>query len=130
MRFYDVNSGSISIDGVDIKNIHRDSLHSNFGMVLQDTWLFASTIRDNIAYGKPEATDEEIIAAAKAANAHRLSTIRESDIILVMDNGNVVESGTHDELLRKGNYYAKLYNSQFTFDFVLKTDLASFQNSF
>ncbi|MDP4178401.1 MAG: ABC transporter ATP-binding protein [Bacillota bacterium] len=207
MKFYDVNSGSISIDGVDIKDIRRDSLCSNFGMVLQDTWLFAGTISDNIAYGKPEATDEEIIAAAKAANAHsfikhlsegystlisddgenlsqgqkqlltiarvmlvnppmlildeatsnidtmteiriqkaflkmiegrtsfviahRLSTIRESDIILVMDNGNVVESGTHDELLRKGNYYAKLYNSQFTSELVSKTDLASFQNSF
>lgn len=190
MRFYDVNSGSISINGTDIKNITRDSLRRNFGMVLQDTWLFAGTIRDNIAYGKPDATDEEVIAAAKAADAHsfirrlpkgyntlitdagenlsqgqkqlltiarvmlvdppmlildeatsnidtrteiriqkafmkmiegrtsfviahRLSTIRESDLILVMDNGNVVESGTHDELLKRGGYYEKLYNSQF-----------------
>lgn len=190
MRFYDVNSGSISIDGIDVRNIKRDSLRCNFGMVLQDTWLFSGTIRDNIAYGKPHASDEEIIAAAKACNAHsfirrlpdgyntlisdagenlsegqkqlltiarvmlvnppmlildeatsnidtrteihiqkaflkmiegrtsfiiahRLSTIRESDLILVMDNGNIVESGTHDQLLEKGGYYEKLYNSQF-----------------
>lgn len=70
MRFYDVDSGSISIDGVNINDMSRDSLRTNFGMVLQDTWLFSGTIRDNIAYGKPEATDEEVIAAATAANAH------------------------------------------------------------
>jgi ATP-binding cassette subfamily B protein len=70
MRFYDVDRGSIKIDGVDIKTITRDSLRRNFGMVLQDTWLFGGTIRDNIAYGKPGATEEEVIAAAKAANAH------------------------------------------------------------
>ena len=190
MRFYDVNSGSISVDGIDIRDIKRDSLRCNFGMVLQDTWLFSGTIRDNIAYGKPDAPDEEIIAAAKACDAHsfirrlpdgyntlisdagenlsqgqrqlltiarvmlvnppmlildeatsnidtrteihiqkaflkmiegrtcfiiahRLSTIRESDLILVMENGNIVESGTHDQLLKKGGYYEKLYNSQF-----------------
>lgn len=190
MRFYDVNSGYIAVDGIDIRNITRNSLRSKFGMVLQDTWLFAGSIRDNIAYGKPDATEEEIIAAAKAADAHsfirrlpngyntlitdtgenlsqgqkqlltiarvmlvdppmlildeatsnidtrteihiqkaflkmiegrtsfviahRLSTIREADLILVMDNGNIVESGTHYELLKKGGYYEKLYNSQF-----------------
>lgn len=190
MRFYDVDGGSIKIDGVDIKTITRDSLRRNFGMVLQDTWLFGGTIRENIAYGKPDATEEEIIAAAKAANAHsfikrlpegydtkisgsgdnlsqgqkqlltiarvmlvdppmlildeatssidtltevriqkaflkmiagrtsfviahRLSTIRESDLILFMKDGDIVESGTHDELLASGGYYARLYNSQF-----------------
>lgn len=190
MRFYDVNSGHISVDGIDIRNISRNSLRCNFGMVLQDTWLFAGTIRDNIAYGKPDATEEEVIAAAKAADAHgfirrlpngyntliadtgenlsqgqrqlltiarvmlvdppmlildeatsnidtrteihiqkaflkmvegrtsfviahRLSTIREADLILVMDNGNIVESGTHNQLLKKGGYYERLYNSQF-----------------
>jgi ATP-binding cassette subfamily B protein len=190
MRFYDVDSGSIKIDGVDIKTITRDSLRRNFGMVLQDTWLFGGTIRDNIAYGKPDATGEEVITAAKAANAHsfikrlpegydtkisgsgdnlsqgqkqlltiarvmlvdppmlildeatssidtlteariqkaflkmiagrtsfviahRLSTIRESDLILFMKDGDIVESGTHDQLLASGGYYARLYNSQF-----------------
>ncbi|WP_054941012.1 ABC transporter ATP-binding protein [Paenibacillus ihuae] len=190
MRFYDVDSGSIRIDGVDIRTITRDSLRQNFGMVLQDTWLFGGSIRDNIAYGKPEATEDEVIAAAKAANAHsfikrlpegyatkisgsgdnlsqgqkqlltiarvmlvdppmlildeatssidtlteiriqkaflkmisgrtsfviahRLSTIRESDIILYMKDGDIVESGTHEELLASGGHYAKLYNSQF-----------------
>lgn len=190
MRFYDVDKGSIKIDGVDIKTITRDSLRRNFGMVLQDTWLFGGTIRENIAYGKPEATEEEVIAAAKAANAHsfikrlpegydtkisgsgdnlsqgqkqlltiarvmlvdppmlildeatssidtltevriqkaflkmiagrtsfviahRLSTIRESDLILFMKDGDIVESGTHDQLLASGGYYARLYNSQF-----------------
>lgn len=190
MRFYDVDQGSIKIDGIDIKMMTRDSLRRNFGMVLQDTWLFGGSIRDNIAYGKPEATDEEVIAAAKAANAHsfikrlpdgydtkisgsgdnlsqgqkqlltiarvmladppmlildeatssidtlteiriqkaflkmisgrtsfviahRLSTIRESDLILFMKDGDIVESGTHDELLANGGFYAKLYNSQF-----------------
>ncbi|MEK3659611.1 ABC transporter ATP-binding protein [Paenibacillus sp. FSL F4-0236] len=190
MRFYDVDRGSIKIDGVDIKTITRDSLRRNFGMVLQDTWLFGGTIRDNIAYGIPGATEEEIIAAAKAANAHsfikrlpegydtkisgsgdnlsqgqkqlltiarvmlvdppmlildeatssidtltevriqkafltmiagrtsfviahRLSTIRESDLILFMKDGDIVESGTHDQLLASGGYYARLYNSQF-----------------
>jgi ATP-binding cassette subfamily B multidrug efflux pump len=190
MRFYDVDGGSIKIDGVDIKSITRDSLRRNFGMVLQETWLYGGSIRDNIAYGKPEATEEEVIAAAKAANAHgfikrlpegydtkisgsgdnlsqgqrqlltiarvmlvdppmlildeatssidtltevriqkafltmisgrtsfviahRLSTIRESDVILYMKDGDIVESGTHDQLLASGGYYARLYNSQF-----------------
>ncbi|MFD1176973.1 ABC transporter ATP-binding protein [Paenibacillus puldeungensis] len=191
MRFYDVDSGSIKIDGTDINDISRDSLRRCFGMVLQDTWLFAGTIRDNIAYGKPEATEDEIIAAAKAADAHsfikrlpngydtlisasgdnlsqgqkqlltiarvmlvdppmlildeatssidtrteiriqkafqrmiqgrtsfviahRLSTVREADLILYMMNGNIVESGTHEQLLRSGGHYAQLYNSQFS----------------
>ena len=190
MRFYDVDAGTITIDGVNIKDINRDSLRRNFGMVLQETWLFDGTIRDNIAYGKSDASDEEVIAAAKAANAHsfikrlpegyntrisgtadslsqgqkqlltiarvmlvdppmlildeatssidtltevriqkaflkmiegrtsfviahRLSTIREADLILFMKDGDVVESGSHDELLQRGGYYAALYNSQF-----------------
>ncbi|WP_151735049.1 ABC transporter ATP-binding protein [Paenibacillus tengchongensis] len=190
MRFYDVDSGAIRLDGIDIREFSRDNLRRNFGMVLQDTWLFGGTIRDNIAYGMPEATEEEVIAAAKAANAHgfikrlpdgyatvisaagdnlsqgqkqlltiarvmladppmlildeatssidtlteiriqkaflamiagrtsfviahRLSTIREADIILFMKDGDIVESGTHKELLAAGGYYARLYNSQF-----------------
>lgn len=192
MRFYDVDSGTITIDGVNIHSMTRDSLRRNFGMVLQDTWLFAGTIRDNIAYGKPDATDEEVIAAAKAANAHsfikrlpdgyatqiaasgdnlsqgqkqlltiarvmlvdppmlildeatssidtrteiriqkaflkmiagrtsfviahRLSTIREADLILYMKNGDIVESGTHEQLLQSGGHYARLYESQFAY---------------
>lgn len=190
MRFYDVNSGRIEVDGNDIRNVTRASLRTNFGMVLQETWLKAGTIRDNICMGKPDATDEEMIAAAKAAHAHgfikrlsngydtvigedggslsqgqkqllciarimlslppmlildeatssidtrteikiqqafsrmmkgrtsfivahRLSTIKESDIILVMKDGNVIEQGKHEELLAKGGFYSNLYNSQF-----------------
>ena len=191
MRFYDVNSGSIQIDGIDIRNMTRKSLRESFGMVLQETWLHAGTIRENIVMGKPDATDDEVIAAAKAAHAHsfikrlpmgydtvitedggslsqgqkqllcitrvmlclppmlildeatssidtrteikisqafhtmmkgrtsfivahRLSTIREADIILVMKDGNIIEQGNHETLLRKeGGFYAKLYNSQF-----------------
>ena len=190
MRFYDVNSGSICVSGTDIRKITRHSLRANYGMVLQDTWLKTGTIRENIIMGKPDATEEEIIAAAKAAHshsfirrlpngydtmitedggnlsqgqkqllcitrvmlclppmlildeatssidtrteihiqkafarmmqgrtsfivAHRLSTIREADIILVMKEGNIVEQGTHEELLSKNGFYAELYNSQF-----------------
>ncbi len=190
MRFYDVNSGNIYIDGNDIYKLSKDSLRKSFGMVLQDTWLFIGTIRENIAYGKPDATSEDIIEAAKAANAHnfikrfpkgyetvltegganlsegqkqlitiarvmlvlpsmlildeatssvdtrtelniqkaflrmmegrtsfiiahRLSTIREADLILVLDNGQIVEQGSHEQLLRKGGFYSKLYNSQY-----------------
>ncbi len=191
MRFYDVNSGAIMIDGKDIRKINKAALRTSFGMVLQDTWLSEGTIRDNIAFGKPDANDEEIIAAAKAAHAHsfirrlpdgyntvigedggalsqgqkqllcisramltlpemlildeatssidtrteiriqkafskmmegrtsfivahRLSTIMSADVILVMKNGNVIEKGTHSELLAKKGFYFELYNSQFS----------------
>ena len=190
MRFYDVNGGSIKVSGTDIRDVTRASLRGSYGMVLQDTWLRAGTVRENIAYGKPDATDEEIVAAAKAAHAdsfirrlpdgydtviaedggnisqgqkqllciarvmlclppmlildeatssidtrtevriqaafarmmqgrtsfivaHRLSTIREADVILVMKDGHIVEQGSHDELLAQNGFYAKLYNSQF-----------------
>ena len=190
MRFYDVNSGTISVDGTSIMNMTRHSLRQNIGMVLQDTWLKAGTIRDNIVMGKPDATDDEVIAAAKASHAdsfikrlpdgyntwitedggslsqgqkqllcitrvmlclapmlildeatssidtrtelkiqhafaqmmqgrtsfivaHRLSTVREADIILVMKDGKIIEQGRHEELLAKGGFYATLYNSQF-----------------
>ena len=190
MRFYDVTGGSISVDGFDIRSLKRRSLRENFGMVLQETWLSEGTIRDNIAFGKPDATDEEIISAAKAAHAHsfikrlengydtvlgegggslsqgqkqllciarvmlclppmlildeatssidtrteqriqkafstmmegrtsfivahRLSTIMESDIILVMKDGNIIEQGSHNELIEKNGFYAKMYESQF-----------------
>ena len=190
MRFYDVNSGSIKVDGHDIRDFNRSELRENFGMVLQDTWLFKGTIMENIRYGRLDATDEEVIAAAKAAHAHhfistlpggyqmelneeasnvsqgqkqlltiarailadnrilildeatssvdtrteariqkamnnlmkgrtsfviahRLSTIKDADLILVMKDGDIIEQGTHEELLEKRGFYADLYNSQF-----------------
>ena len=190
MRFYDVAGGSIKVDDTDIRDMTRKSLRANYGMVLQDTWLKAGTIRENIAYGKPDATDEEIIEAAKAARAHsfirrlpngydtviaedggnisqgqkqllciarvmlclppmlildeatssidtrteikiqaafahmmkgrtsfivahRLSTIREADVILVMKDGHIIEQGNHDTLMAMNGFYANLYNSQF-----------------
>lgn len=190
MRFYDTDSGKISVDGVDIKDMERDELRKLYGMVLQDSWLFCGTIMENLKYGNPNATDEEVIEAAKAAYAHsfirrmpdgydtmisegggnlsqgqkqllciaramlsnptmlildeatssidtlteirvqkafakimqgrtsfvvahRLSTIKESDAILVMRDGNIIEQGTHEELLAKGGFYKKLYESQF-----------------
>ena len=195
MRFYDVNSGAILVDGTDIRDATRHSLRKSFGMVLQDTWLKAGTIRDNIAYGRPDASEEDVIAAAKAAHAHsfirrlpdgydtvitenggnisqgqkqllciarvmlggengelppmlildeatssidtrteikiqsafarlmngrtsfivahRLSTIQEADVILVMKDGHIIEQGTHEERLKKQGFYANLYQSQF-----------------
>ena len=188
MRFYDTDAGSISVDGKEIKSLSRHALRSAYGMVLQDTWIKQGTVRENIAFGKPDATDEEIIAAAKEAHswefierlpqgldtvlhedsisqgqkqllcitrvmltlppmlildeatssidtrtelliqeafdklmqgrtsfvvAHRLSTIRSASLILVMRDGRIIEQGTHEELLSRGGFYAKLYNSQF-----------------
>nr|WP_288827650.1 ABC transporter ATP-binding protein [uncultured Clostridium sp.] len=190
MRFYDVNAGSIKVDGKDVRRITRKSLRSEYGMVLQETWLKTGTIRENIAYGKPQASEEEIIKAAKEAHAHsfisrmpqgydtvisedggnlsqgqkqllciarvmlclppilildeatssidtrtelkiqkafakmmegrtsfivahRLSTIKEADVILVMRDGHIIEQGTHEDLLSKNGFYAQLYNSQF-----------------
>ena len=190
MRFYDVDTGSISVDGTDIRDMTRDSLRENYGMVLQETWLKSGTIRENIAYGKPDATDAEIIQTAKLAHsdsfirrlpqgydtviaedggnlsqgqkqllcitrvmlllppmlildeatssidtrteiriqkafnrmmqgrtsfivAHRLSTIREADVILVMKDGNIIEKGNHDQLMAQNGFYTNLYNSQF-----------------
>lgn len=190
MRFYDVKSGTLAVDGNDIMQVTRKSLRKSYGMVLQDTWLKSGTVRENIAIGRPDATDEEIIAAAKATHvhgfimqlkdgydtvigedggnlsqgqkqllcitrimlclppmlildeatssidtrtelkiqnafaklmkgrtsfivAHRLSTIKEADLILVMNNGNIIEQGTHGELMERGGFYKKLYQSQF-----------------
>ena len=151
MRFYDVNSGSIKVAGDDIRDVTRGSLRRSYGMVLQDTWLKNGTIRENLKMGKPDATEEEMIAAAKASHAHsfikrlpqgydtvlnedggslsqgqkqllciasfivahRLSTIREADVILVMKDGHIIEQGNHDTLLAKGGFYSQLYNSQF-----------------
>lgn len=190
MRFYDVNSGEIKVDNVPIRQMSRSGLRSLYGMVLQESWMFRGTVRDNIAYGKPDATNDEIIAAAKSAHAHsfikrlpqgydtiisedggnisqgqkqllciarvmltkppilildeatssidtrtelkiqdafakmmegrtsfivahRLSTIREADLILVMKDGNIIEQGTHQELLAQNGFYSNLYNSQF-----------------
>ncbi len=190
MRFYDVDAGSITLNGHNVRDFDRSALREGFGMVLQDTWLFKGTIMENIRYGRLDATDEEVIAAAKAANAdhfirtlpggyqmelnedasnvsqgqkqlltiartiladnrilildeatssvdtrteqriqtamdrlmegrtsfviaHRLSTIRDADLILVMRDGDIVEQGTHDQLIEAGGFYADLYNSQF-----------------
>ncbi len=190
MRFYDVDSGSVNVEGNDIRNVTRHSLRESYGMVLQETWLKSGTIRDNIVMGRPDATDEEVIAAAKASHAHsfikrmprgydtvigedggslsqgqkqllcitrvmlclppmlildeatssidtrteikiqdsfakmmkgrtsfivahRLSTIREADVILVMKDGHIIEQGNHEQLLARNGFYANLYNSQF-----------------
>lgn len=190
MRFYEINSGTIKIDGIDIREMKRSDVRQMFGMVLQDTWLFSGTIRDNLRYSKPDATEDEIIAVAKEAHvdhfvrslpggydmvldeeatnisqgekqlltiaramlaktpmlildeatssvdtrtelliqqamdrlmkgktsfviAHRLSTIRNADLILVVKEGNIIEQGTHQELLKQHGFYAELYNSQF-----------------
>ena len=192
MRFYDVDAGAITLNGHNVRDFDRSALREGFGMVLQDTWLFKGTIMENIRYGRLDATDEEVIAAAKAANAdhfirtlpggyqmelnedasnvsqgqkqlltiartiladnrilildeatssvdtrteqriqtamdnlmrgrtsfviaHRLSTIVNADVILVIKNGDVVESGTHEELLKKNGFYAEIYNAQYNF---------------
>ena len=190
MRFYDINSGSIKVEDTDIRNATRHSLRKQYGMVLQDTWLRVGTIKENITMGKPDATMEEVIEAAKASHAHsfikrlpngydtvigedggslsqgqkqllcitrvmlclppmlildeatssidtrteiriqkafarmmegrtsfivahRLSTIKEADVILVMKDGNIIEQGNHETLLAQGGFYSQLYNSQF-----------------
>ena len=121
MRFYEVGSGDITIDGVSIKNMKREDVRQLFGMVLQDTWLFSGTIRDNITYGAPEATEVLIQKAmdnlmknkTSFVIAHRLSTIRDADLILVMKDGNVIEQGDHHSLMQQNGFYAGLYNSQF-----------------
>ena len=145
MRFYDVNSGNIRLGQDDIRQFNRRELRDAFGMVLQDTWLFKGTIMENIRYGRVDATDEEVIAAAKAARAHhfiqtlpggyqmelnedasnvsqgqkQLLTIARAILadnkilILVMKDGDIVEQGNHEELLKAGGFYANLYNSQF-----------------
>jgi ATP-binding cassette subfamily B protein len=191
MRFYDVTDGAVKVEGVDVRDLTRRSLRSHYGMVLQETWLKSGTVRDNIKMGKPNASDEEMIAAAKASHAdgfirrlsngydtilsedggslsqgqkqllciarimlclppmlildeatssidtrtemkisdafntlmrgrtsfivaHRLSTIRTADVILVMNAGHIVEQGTHEQLLEKKGFYHRLYNSQFS----------------
>ena len=191
MRFYDVDGGSISVDGDDVRTLKRNNLRSSYGMVLQDTWLFAGTVRDNIKFGKPDASDEEVTEAAKKAHAHgfirrlpqgydtlidesgeglsqgqkqllcisrvmlcrppmlildeatssidtrtehkiqdafallskgktsfivahRLSTIKNADVILVMKDGDVIEKGKHEELLEKKGFYHELYTSQYS----------------
>ena len=191
MKFYDINSGRITLDNIDINNITRESLRTSYGMVLQETWLRSGTVKDNILMAKPEATDEEIVEAAKKSHAHsfikrlpkgydtvigedggnlsqgqrqllsitralisepsmlildeatssidtrtelkiqqafdemmkgktsfivahRLSTIRNADIILVMKDGNIIEQGNHEKLLKKKGFYYNLYNSQFS----------------
>ena len=145
MRFYDVNSGNIRLGQDDIRQFNRRELRDAFGMVLQDTWLFKGTMMENIRYGRMDATDEKVIAAAKAARAHhfiqtlpggyqmelnedasnvsqgqkQLLTIARAILadnkilILVMKDGDIVEQGNHEELLKAGGFYANLYNSQF-----------------
>lgn len=99
MRFYDVDSGSISVDGIDIRDITRDDLRCSFGMVLQDTWLFSGSIRDNIAYSKPNATDEEIIAAAKSADAHGfIKCLPKGYSTLISDAGENLSQGQNSSL--------------------------------
>lgn len=152
MRFYDLNSGEILIDVIPTTLLRRSNVRSMFCMVLQDTWLFEGTVRENIVYAKRGVTDDQVVAAARAMIqnapmlildeatssvdtrteiliqramdklmhgrtsfiiAHRLSTIRDADLILVMRDGNIIESGTHDELMARGGFYTELYNIQF-----------------
>ena len=131
-RFYEVSEGAIRIDGIDIRDMKLDDLRNNIGIVQQDVYLFAGTIMENIRYGKPDATDEEVVMAARNANAHefimsfpegydtdigqrgvKLSTIRNAKRILVLTENGIEEEGTHEQLLEKDGVYADLYQMQF-----------------
>ena len=132
MRFYDIQAGKITIDGVDTKAMSREEVHDAFSMVLQDTWLFEGTIRENLVFNQTDISDEAVEAATRAVGVHHfirtlpngydtvlddsvtLSTIRNADLILVMKDGNIIEQGNHQELMSQNGFYADLYNSQFT----------------
>ena len=112
-RFYDVEDGKIRYDGININKINKKDLRKSLGMVLQDVNLFTGTIKENIRYGKENATDDEIIEAAKLANAHRLSTVRNSKAIMVLEHGNIIERGNHEDLIALRGQYYSLYTGKF-----------------